>query len=243
MNADGIGPPMDAASDSDFQRRRLTLNDVCREPFRIFFPSAVVAGLLGVAQWPLHFGGYIEFYPGMAHSRLMAFGFFGGFIAGFLGTAGPRLMSARPWNVVELGVAFVLYWTVTGCLLAGRLVEAEMALIAWLVWLGILGALRLWRREDLPPPGFVLIPLAFLCAIGGAVISLLEPRRELDLFWLSLRPLISFQGFACCCRCWASAPFCCRVFLSCRRAIPLKNPGRLRRDGCGSPPRLCWPVC
>ena len=48
---------------------------VCRivgeEPFRIFFPLAVLAGIGGVAVWPLHHHGVIAVYPGFMHARLL----------------------------------------------------------------------------------------------------------------------------------------------------------------------------
>ena len=72
---------------------RITLDDLGREPFRIFFPEGVFAGILGVALWPLYFTGVTGFYPGQAHARIMAYGLFGGFIFGFLGTAMPRKAS------------------------------------------------------------------------------------------------------------------------------------------------------
>ena len=181
--------------DAKAPRRKLRLDDLCQEPYRLFFPSAVLVGLLGGAQWPLHFGGHLAMYPGMTHSRLMAFGFFGGFIAGFLGTAGPRLLSARPLRAPELFLLFGLYWGVAGCLLAGKVVAGEMVLIVWLVSLFGIGLRHFILRDDLPPPGFVLMPFAFVCAAGGAVITILESRGEVDFFWLQLRPLIAFQGF------------------------------------------------
>ena len=70
--------------------------DLClAEPFRIFFPLATLFGLSGVSLWPLFFLGLHKFYPGPMHARLMIEGFLGGFVIGFLGTAGPRLLSAR----------------------------------------------------------------------------------------------------------------------------------------------------
>ena len=59
----------------------------------MFFPLGTLAGLSGVALWPLHFGGVIESYPGQNHAHLMANGLFGSFIFGFLGTAMPRMLS------------------------------------------------------------------------------------------------------------------------------------------------------
>ena len=43
---------------ADSTRRPIALADLGREPFRILFPLAVLAGVLGVAVWPLHFAGW-----------------------------------------------------------------------------------------------------------------------------------------------------------------------------------------
>ena len=58
----------------------VNLSLFAREPFRLFFPFAVLAGIVGVALWPLHFWGMVEWYPGQTHARIMAYGLFGGFI-------------------------------------------------------------------------------------------------------------------------------------------------------------------
>src|SRR5204863_827252 len=83
----------------------VSVTEMAAEPFRLFFPLGVLAGLIGVSLWPLHFMGVKQFYPGVSHARIMAFGLFGAFILGFLGTAMPRMLSARPlrpWEVLPL---------------------------------------------------------------------------------------------------------------------------------------------
>jgi uncharacterized protein involved in response to NO len=174
---------------------KIQVRDLAGEPFRLFFPAAILAGLLGVAVWPLHFAGVLELYPGGSHARLMAHGFFGGFIFGFLGTALPRLLSAPRFTLIEvalflglhaaMAVAHGLGWNATGDALFAGLVAA----------FAVAAGFRLVRRRDVPPPGFVLVPLAFACALAGAVISLLERRSELPFSWLMLRPLVYYQGF------------------------------------------------
>src|SRR4051794_22640840 len=75
---------------------------MCRaEPFRIFFPVGVASGVVGLALWPLHLWGVLPVYPAMMHSRLMIEGFMAAFIVGFLGTAGPRLLSAAHFTATE----------------------------------------------------------------------------------------------------------------------------------------------
>src|SRR6185503_13894274 len=87
---------------STLSSRRAGLRDLGREPFRIFFPAGVLAGIVGVALWPLHFANVLELYPGIGHARIMAYGLFGAFIFGFLGTAMPRMLSAKPLHIFQV---------------------------------------------------------------------------------------------------------------------------------------------
>src|SRR6266571_3757319 len=82
--------------------KRVSIRELGRETFRIFFPTGVLAGVAGVALWPLHFTNVLEFYPGLGHARIMACGLFGAFILGFLGTAMPRMLSAKPLHALQV---------------------------------------------------------------------------------------------------------------------------------------------
>src|SRR5204862_3790610 len=47
-----------------------------------------------------------------------------------------------------------------------------------------------------PPPGFVVVGLAFACVLAGAVIALFEPwSDEESARWVMLQRLLSYQGF------------------------------------------------
>src|ERR1043165_5968888 len=83
--------------------RSFPLQLLAREPFRLFFPAATLAGIIGVALWPMHLLGWGANYPGQSHARIMAHGLFGGFIFGFLGTAMPRMLSAQALRGFETG--------------------------------------------------------------------------------------------------------------------------------------------
>ena len=168
---------------------------VFEEPFRLFFPLAIVAGVVGTLVWPLHFAGWMTWYPGVNHARIMTQGFFGAFMVGFLGTALPRMLSAPRLTGLEVGLLFALH--------AALIVAHTFArtAIGDTLFLFLLGALvvslgfRLLRRIDVPPPGFVLVGLALLCGAAGTVLALLQDRLEDRFFWLYLRPLLQFHGF------------------------------------------------
>lgn len=176
--------------------RRINLKDLGREPFRIFFPEGVLAGILGVALWPLYFGGLTTFYPGQLHPRIMVYGMFGGFMVGFLGTAMPRLLSAPALGarnvllLVSLHLVMVLSFATQHVLLGDGLFLVLIGLF------GVMMARRARHRKDLPPPGFVLVGLAFVCAVMGAIIALFQPwNEETATRWVALHWLLTYQGF------------------------------------------------
>jgi len=177
-------------------RRRISLKDSGEEPFRVFFPAAVLAGMVGTAVWPLHFGGLLELYPGQAHARLMVYGLFGGFILGFLGTAMPRMLSAPALGTVKVMVLLGLHLSMVGVLGIGRTGWGDhLYLMLLLTFVAVLS----WsarRRRDTPPPGFVLVGLAILCAIGGTALAVAQHYDpELAGDWVVLQRLLSYQGF------------------------------------------------
>lgn len=176
--------------------RRLSVRDVAQEPFRIFFPAGFLAGLLGVLLWPLHLKGLVAVYPGICHARLMAHGFFGGFILGFLGTALPRMLSAKPFRIGEVLVLLGLYGAMVLAYVGAKVPAGDGLLLTLLVVFGCLLTSRIRQRRDMPPPGFVLVALAFACLATGTVLSLLLAKQdEPAMFWVSLQRLLSYQGF------------------------------------------------
>jgi uncharacterized protein involved in response to NO len=175
--------------------RWVNWTDLHHEPFRLFFPAATLAGLIGVALWPIMLLGWTENYPGPSHARLMVQGFFGGFILGFMGTAMPRLVGAPPLSAREAFSLLALFFgnvvantfgmhTLADCLFAGELVF-------------LFGLLR--RRchsgGDLPPPSFVLVGLAFGSALAGTALHLAGRRWELSQPLELLARLLGFHGF------------------------------------------------
>lgn len=145
----------------------------CEEPFRIFFPLGLLAGIAGVSLWPLYFAGIHKFYPGVMHARLMVEGFMSAFVLGFLGTAGPRLMSAQHFSRWELGSLLTLYFAVIAAQIAERSMRGDTLFLALLVCFATLMGRRFARRKEMPPPSFALVAIGFATAIAGTILALL----------------------------------------------------------------------
>jgi uncharacterized protein involved in response to NO len=177
-------------------RSRISLSDIGSEPFRILFPAAVLAGIVGVVIWPLHFAGLVSLYPGQAHARIMASGLLGGFLLGFLGTAMPRMLSAPVLGVRNVLVLLGMHLLMVILYATGKIGWGDHLFLAWLIYFLVLLIMRFRARADIPPPGFSLVGLALLCALAGAFIGVLEHHDpELDPYLVMLRRLLIYQGF------------------------------------------------
>jgi len=176
--------------------KRIKLSDIGREPFRMFFPQGVLSGMVGVSLWPLYFTKLIPLYPGQSHGRIMVCGLFGGFIIGFLGTAMPRLLSAPPLGVRNVFLLFALHLSMVAAFALQKMFLGDLLFVFLLLLFVSLMAVRVKHRKEIPPPGFILVGLAFLCVLAGGIIALFEPwMDETGAYWISLQRLLTYQGF------------------------------------------------
>lgn len=165
------------------------------EPFRIFFPLGLLLGATGVALWPLFVWHVIDFYPAQAHVRLMIEGLMGSFIIGFLGTAGPRLLDARPLSGMEVSPLFALQLLTALLHLTGNQTAGDIVfLVLLLAFLGAL-ATRARSAQDLPPPNFVLVVFGFINAIAGIFLMSAAKSMTNGLFVNELGKLMLNEGF------------------------------------------------
>jgi uncharacterized protein involved in response to NO len=182
--------------DAQTRTRHFSLALAAREPFRLFFPQAVLSGVIGVLLWPLYFWHFTEFYPGLGHIRIMVFGFFGGFILGFLGTALPRMLSAQPFKKYEVALLLFLHAAMVVAFAFETVLLGDVLLLALLVTFLICAGARLRSRKDTPPPGFVVVALAFASVLTGTILAIaLHYKDEPPQFWINLQRLLSSQGF------------------------------------------------
>jgi len=165
------------------------------EPFRIFFPVGLLLGAIGVALWPLFVWHTIAFYPRDAHLRLMIEGLMGSFIIGFLGTAGPRLLDARPFVAGETYLLVLLQFLGAAFHLNQRRKLGDIAFLLALILFLSFVVKRAWSRRDLPPPNFVLVILGFASALLG-LGSIFAARYLTNGFFLDqLGGLMLNEGF------------------------------------------------
>lgn len=159
------------------QERRQTVDLLCEEPFRVFFPVGLLLGAIGVLLWILYYAGIISFYPGVSHARLMIEGFVASFVIGFLGTAGPRLMETQHLSRLEVLILLTLDLLAAGFQLGGanRAGDATFSLCA--AFFLIVLARRFAHRQDSPPPHFAVVALSLVNALtGAALLALCEDK-------------------------------------------------------------------
>jgi uncharacterized protein involved in response to NO len=164
------------------------------EPYRMFFPLGILAGIWGVMLWPMLYAGWLRFYPGDAHTRMMIEGFMGASVAGFLGTAFPRMTGNRPWSAGELVVVAGLWGMAVVSHALNHVAAGDAAFAAMLLALLCTMARRwIFGHQDTPPPGFVL---AFTGILGAAVAAgfLATHANPQPAQWQWAR-LWLFQGF------------------------------------------------
>jgi len=167
---------------------------ILEEPYRLLFPLGALAGIWGVMLWPALYAGMLTFYPAEAHTRLMVEGFLGAFVAGFLGTAFPRLTGNKTWSAGELLVVVGLWGMAVVSHARNQVTAGDAAFAAMLVVL-LAGMVRrvIFGHRDTPPPGFILVLVGLL----GAALSagFLSVSQNLSLTQLQWARLWLFQGF------------------------------------------------
>ena len=148
-------------------------SDLCREPFRVFFPLAVIFGGIGTGHWLRYAVGYSTSASVLFHASVQVNLYMGGFIVGFLMTALPRFTSAPPATSVELGVMLALFALQAACLSIGWWVAAESAFVtvlAQVAWFALRRVAQPRRRAT--PQRFTSQSEAWgVGPLGGAVLE------------------------------------------------------------------------
>lgn len=142
------------------------------EPFRIFFPLAMVIGSYGVGHWIFYQTGLVAEYSCLFHGMIQTQAFVIALALGFLLTAIPRRTQSAPATVAEIvALAGALFGVVVAATV-DRWVVAEVAYVAMLAIL-LRFAVRRFRSGQggrRPPAAFVVLPIGLLHGFAGAVL-------------------------------------------------------------------------
>lgn len=170
------------------------LTRLAAEPFRLLFISGALWSIIGVSLWPLWYAQKLLFYPGLTHARIMIEVFGGAFVAGFLGTAGPRMVSASGLSSLEFAALFGLH-TATGVLhLMLKTAAADACFLAMLLLLtGSLLIRGVIHRREAPPPQMLLALTGLFCGLTGALMWL-NPDFSAHPGYRRLADLLVYQG-------------------------------------------------
>lgn len=172
-----------------------TLRWLAAEPFRVFFLSGAVFSIAGVLLWPLFYAGWLPFYPGISHARVMIENFGAAFVLGFLGTAGPRMLAAPRLTPAEFAALFALHLGGGWCHLRMRTAWGDALFLALLAgFAACLGGRALFRRTAAVPPPMLLAALGLLCGFVGAAMWW-HPAWHASAATYRLSGLLLYQGF------------------------------------------------
>ncbi len=142
------------------------------EPFRIFFPLGVLFAWIGVGHWLMYTTGVSSTYSCKIHGLIQMQAFMLAFAVGFLLTAVPRRTQTPPVSAVEmLALAAALIVSTAGAL-AEQWIVSEIAYAGVFALLAQFALRRFIGRAVVrrPPAAFVMVPIAALHGIIGAVL-------------------------------------------------------------------------
>ena len=168
--------------------------DFFAEPFRIFFPAGILIGMAGVALWPAYYAGFVITYPSTGHARLMIEGFMASFIIGFLGTAGPRITSTSPFSQREVVALFTVDLLAAGFHFGNAHCAGDVLFVICIAFFIFTIGRRFVRRQDSPPPNFVLVALGLLNGFFGAILVALSENAVYSVTYRIGAALLE-QGF------------------------------------------------
>ncbi len=183
-------PPASAASISRWRS----------EPFRIFFPLGVFLAWIGVGHWLLYATGVAATYSCRFHGLVQMQAFMMAFAIGFLLTALPRRTQTRSVDWIEMVALVAALLITTAAAIAERWVIAETSYAALFALL-IEFALRRFLKGAVgrrPPAAFVLLPIAALHGMAGAVLIAVAEVKNVAPWTSQLGLLLVEQGVFLC---------------------------------------------
>jgi len=181
----------------------LSLNDIVREPYRLFFPLAILMGLIGVSHWTFYAKGWMEHYSGFFHSTMQIFTYMHCFVIGFLLTAMPRFSASPSATKSEVFFFLMMIVGMSIFLSLGQWVIAEILYMFSLFGLIPFALIRVRGQRESevshqPPQELVWIPIAILHGLLGTLLMILGQTKILPSWAILIGKPMMEQGFLLC---------------------------------------------
>jgi uncharacterized protein involved in response to NO len=166
------------------------------EPFRLFFPLAVVLSWVGIGHWLAYAVGLSDAYSCTFHGLVQMQAFMMALAVGFLLTALPRRTRGAPPDAGEMIAAIGALAVITAAAVTERMLAQQFAALALFAILIRFARRRFLGRDAArrPPAAFVLVPLAFVQGVGGAATIAAGAVTELAPGVLAFAMLLVEQG-------------------------------------------------
>jgi uncharacterized protein involved in response to NO len=170
------------------------------EPFRIFFPLAVLFGWIGVGHWLTYAIGVTATYSCKVHGLVQMQAFMMAFAIGFLLTAVPRRTQTQPISGFEMSALAGALAITTIAAIAERWIVSEISYAAIFLILGQFAVRRFVGRVAgrRPPAAFVLVPIAALQGLAGAALIAATDFQNAPGWTSTLGRLLVEQGVFLC---------------------------------------------
>jgi len=170
------------------------------EPFRIFFPLGVLFGWIGVGHWLTYAIGVTATYSCKFHGLVQVQAFMMAFATGFLLTAVPRRTQTKSISKSEVSALAAALLITTIAAIADLWMLSELAYAAVFLLLGQFAVRRFIGRAAgrRPPAAFVLVPIAALQGLAGAVLIAAVELQNAPEWTSDLGRLMVEQGVFLC---------------------------------------------
>jgi uncharacterized protein involved in response to NO len=170
------------------------------EPFRVFFVLGVLSAWVGVGHWLTYATGVTSTFSCEFHGLVQMQAFMMAFAIGFLLTALPRRTQSPPVSRVEMSVLVVALFVTVGAAIADLWTISEIAYASLFVVLAEFALRRFLRGEAgrRPPAAFVLLPIAGLQGVAGAILRIVGQAQDAPAWPGYLGRLLIEQGVFLC---------------------------------------------
>lgn len=153
------------------------------EPFRLFFPLAIISLLISVSVWVPQIWSS-DWYPVLIHRTFVLNGFIGFFIAGFLMTAVPKFSKTNHAKPMEICLYLIATFSCFGASIVENSLFQNISTSLQAIVLLFFLLTRISKRKENVPFSFVFIFVGLLLwLISGVIIGVSSNNLFINLHY------------------------------------------------------------